>query len=47
MKIGLDIHGVLDKNSFFKTMAMLMLREGHEIHIITGTSIQLALEDLI
>ena len=46
MKIGLDIHGVLDKNPFFKHMAFSMCKDGNEIHIITGTSIKSALEDL-
>lgn len=46
MKIGIDIHGVLDKNPFFKQMALMMLHAGHEVHIITGTSTELALNDL-
>ncbi len=36
MKIGLDIHGVLDTNTVFKEMAALFVAAGHEVHIITG-----------
>mgnify|MGYP000350423969 FL=1 len=36
LKIGLDIHGVLDTNPFFKEMASLFVAAGHELHIITG-----------
>ena len=46
MKIGIDIHGVLDTNPFFKQMALSMRHDGDEVHIITGTSIELALKDL-
>ena len=46
LKIGIDIHGVLDSNKFFSTMAKLMVSEGHGVHIITGTSTELALKDL-
>lgn len=46
MKIGIDIHGVLDKHAFFKRMALAMRHIGDEVHIITGTSEKSALEDL-
>ena len=46
MKIGIDIHGVLDTNPFFKQMALSMRHDGDEVHIITGTSTELALKDL-
>ena len=48
MKIGIDIHGVLDTNPFFKHMALSMCfhQVGNEVHIITGTSTELALKDL-
>ena len=36
MKIGIDIHGVLDSHPFFKEMARLFVAGGHEVHIITG-----------
>ena len=36
MKIGLDIHGVLDKHLFLKELAALLVSNGHEVHIITG-----------
>ena len=46
MRIGIDIHGVLDKHSFFKAMAKVMRRDGSHIHIITGTTKESALKDL-
>ena len=36
MKIGIDVHGVLDTFSYFKEMAKLFVAAGHEVHIITG-----------
>lgn len=37
MKIGLDIHGVIDTNpKFFAAFTEALLAAGHEIHIITG-----------
>lgn len=37
MKIGLDFHGVLDADpKFFKLEAELLIKAGHEIHIMTG-----------
>ena len=36
MKIGVDIHGVLDDNKFFKRMTKLFVANGDEVHIITG-----------
>lgn len=39
MKLGLDIHGVIDTNpEFFVTMAKACRAAGHEVHIITGGS---------
>jgi len=39
MKIGLDYHGVVDTNvRFFKTFARLLINDGNEVHLITGTS---------
>lgn len=46
LKIGIDIHGVIDKYPFFKEMAKCMLAGGHEIHIITGTTFTKAKNDL-
>lgn len=46
MKIGLDIHGVIDTHPFFKEMAGAMTATGHEVHIITGASYQKAIRDL-
>lgn len=40
MKIGLDIHGVIDENpSFFKAICAALVKDGHEVHIITGPSL--------
>lgn len=37
MKIGLDIHGVIDENKkFFSELTQLLVANGHEIHVITG-----------
>jgi hypothetical protein len=36
IKLGIDIHGVLDTNPFFKEAAKLFIAAGHEVHIITG-----------
>lgn len=39
MKIGLDIHGVLDSNvhgHLFANMSVSLIKDGHEVHIITG-----------
>lgn len=39
-KIGLDCHGVIDATpGFFSTMGELFVRNGHQVHIITGASI--------
>ena len=37
MKIGLDVHGVVDTfPSFFAEMSKLFVEAGHEVHIIIG-----------
>jgi len=38
MKLGLDIHGVLDSNPDFVTLAINTRAVGGEVHIITGSS---------
>jgi hypothetical protein len=41
IKIGLDIHGVIDSNiNFFKILTKLLVDNGHEVHIITGAKIE-------
>jgi len=41
MKIGIDIHGVLDKEpKFFATMTKLFVEARHEVHVITGVTIK-------
>jgi len=38
MKLGLDIHGVINVNaSFFSAFSKLALEREHEVHIITGS----------
>jgi len=40
MKIGIDIHGVVNKHQkFFSEMTKLFIDAGHEIHVLTGASI--------
>lgn len=47
MKIGLDIHGVIDKYpDFFKQLAINHIKWGNEIHIITGPTKARALNTL-
>jgi hypothetical protein len=37
MKVGLDFHGVIDADpEFFAVETELLIKAGHEIHIITG-----------
>ncbi|MEZ4524810.1 MAG: adenylyltransferase/cytidyltransferase family protein [Desulfobacterales bacterium] len=38
LKIGIDIHGVADANAFFfSRLAELLVENGHEVHILTGS----------
>ena len=40
IKIGLDIHGVIDSDPvFFATLISLLRAEGHEVHLLTGREI--------
>lgn len=37
MRLGLDLHGVIDKDPvFFSQLADIMLIRGYEVHIVTG-----------
>ena len=36
MKLGLDIHGVIDRLPVLAELATLLVSNGHEVHIITG-----------
>ncbi len=39
IKIGLDLHGVVDaRPDFFRELARLLVDNGHEVHIITGAT---------
>lgn len=41
IKIGLDLHGVIDaRPDFFKKLTALLVKSGHEVHIITGATIK-------
>lgn len=46
-KLGLDIHGVVDKMpEFFSFLSESILKNGGEVHIITGSSIERAIVEL-
>jgi hypothetical protein len=48
IKIGLDLHGVIDRNpQFFIALARLIQQHGGEIHIITGTPFSEAERELL
>lgn len=36
IRIGLDVHGVIDNIPFFQVIGRLLVNAGHEVHIITG-----------
>ena len=41
MKLGLDIHGVIDnKPEFFSELSNILTDSGNEVHIITGGSLK-------
>jgi UDP:flavonoid glycosyltransferase YjiC (YdhE family) len=47
IKIGIDIHGVIDAHpEFFSTLTKLLVDNGHEVHIITGSKITEEMEHL-
>lgn len=47
MKLGLDIHGViLDAVEMTKTLSSLVIRDGGEVHILTGSTTKKALVEL-
>lgn len=41
LKIGLDIHGVLDSGNheLFSQLTELLVSNGHEVHVITGAQV--------
>ncbi|MFC1671302.1 hypothetical protein ACFL20_12995 [Spirochaetota bacterium] len=48
IKIGLDIHGVINTNpNFFVSLAKLIRDEGGEVHIVTGTPFSEAEDELL
>ena len=37
MKLGIDVHGIISRDPlFFSELSKIFIREGHQIHIITG-----------
>lgn len=47
MKIGIDFHNVItDHYAFFSELARLFTKEGHEVHIITGSKKEKLLREL-
>ena len=48
IRIGLDLHGVIDRNpQFFVSLAGLIRQHGGEIHIITGSPFSEAENELL
>lgn len=48
MKIGFDLHGVLDENiNIWRVLIHSFLKTGHEVHIITGVPKKRAKRELI
>ena len=46
MKIGFDIHGVIDyKPEFFSDLSKLVRKDNNELHVITGSSINNKIKD--
>lgn len=37
MKVGIDVHGVLDTNLAFCELSRVLVEAGHEVHIMTGS----------
>ena len=38
-KVGLDIHGVIDADpGYYAKLSEMLVKEGHEVHVITGAS---------
>ena len=48
MKIGLDIHGVIDTNpKFFAEFSKAIVAAGGEIHVVTGPKLEAVKADLV
>jgi UDP:flavonoid glycosyltransferase YjiC (YdhE family) len=46
MKIGLDLHGVIDaRPQFFAELSQALVQAGHEVHILTGPPVTDELKD--
>ena len=46
LKFGIDIHGVLDTDPTIRELCKKLMDAGHEVHILTGPTEDLALEHL-
>jgi len=47
MKVGLDIHGVIDVYPcIFRQLSQKFIDEGHEVHIVTGQQWHIAVEEV-
>lgn len=47
IKIGLDIHGVIDaRKEFFSALSKTLVAAGHEVHIITGPPVAAIKDEL-
>jgi hypothetical protein len=47
VKIGLDIHGVIDSNlKMFSELTNLLIAAGHEVHILTGPKTETVIDFL-
>lgn len=47
IKIGIDIHGVIDTFDYFAALSRLHMKAGHEVHIITGQKKDDATEEML
>ena len=48
MKIGFDVHGVIDKNySTFAFLSKIWGANGHEVHIVTGNRKNHSIEEIL
>lgn len=46
LKIGFDIHGVIDSNTqFFAELTQTLVKAGHEVHVLTGPKITSKITD--
>jgi len=47
LRVGIDFHGVMDTYpEFFKEFSRMLVDNGHEVHIITGSRKELSMKEL-